>query len=165
MGLIKSYLHARIQGGCSGRLAWLRGGEGRGSLIAAMRKIQVLVTPQQPIKLSQAASPTKLAPVIAIMGTEVSLCCPGCKGWGCHPAFWHCSSCRCTCRRYNYKDGIYHCLLPRICRLQPVLGSPSSNQKCPMNSALLSISFFFFFFPPQAGEMQCLASTQFFVAR
>lgn len=79
MELIKNCLHAKVQGGCSGRLPWLRGGEGCGFSIAAMRNIQVLVTPQQPIKLSQASSPTKLAPIIAVTGTEVSLHCPGAK--------------------------------------------------------------------------------------
>lgn len=57
-------MHTKVQGGCSGRLRWLQSGEGRGVLIAAMRNnSQVLVTPQQSIKFSQASSATKLAPL------------------------------------------------------------------------------------------------------
>lgn len=79
---------------------------------------------------------------IAIMGREVSSHSPGCKGQGCHQVFGHRSSCRCPCHRSNYKDEIYHRLLPRIGGLQPALGSPSGNPKCAVNSALLSKFFF-----------------------
>lgn len=111
MGLVKGCLRSRLQGERSGRLEWLQGGGGCGFLIAAMRNVQVLVAPQQPIKLSQASPSRKLALIIAIVGTKVSSPCLGGEGQGCHQAFWHCSSSRCTCCRYNDKDGIFHTLV------------------------------------------------------